>query len=309
VNLKALLAGEAGALARALSRVELGGEYRRSLVLAIAGVRRQAIVIGVTGPAGVGKSTLISAFVNLLRASNKSVAVLAIDPTSPLSGGALLGDRVRMSKHSADAGIFIRSLSSQGHPGGLNPDVPAMISVIAASGREVIILETIGAGQSDTEVAELADVTVVISAPGMGDDVQAMKSGILEIADILVVNRADSPLTDRAVQQLEAMLRMRAPERSGIPVLRTVATQGAGIEELWGEIQKFLQAQDPASTTERNLWRIRQRISRSLADYIRRAVLRGQGVNLRETIGRISAGELDSDEATAQLGARLEKDL
>ena len=187
-----LLGGDVAALARAISLLEVGGQQSDALAARLRGHAGQARVIGFTGPPGAGKSTLISAYVAALRARAESVAILAVDPSSPLSGGAVLGDRTRMGEHSTDPGVFIRSVAARGHLGGLALSIPGILDAVDAAGWPTIILETVGAGQSETEIVEFADVKVVLNAPGLGDDVQAIKAGILEIADVLVVKQMRS---------------------------------------------------------------------------------------------------------------------
>ncbi len=194
----------------------------------------RAHVVGLTGPPGVGKSTTTSALVGAYRARGLRVGVLAVDPTSPFSGGALLGDRVRMSEHAADPEVFIRSMASRGHLGGLSWAAPAAVRVLDAAGCDVVLLETVGVGQSEVEVAATADTTVVLVAPGMGDGIQAAKAGILEVADILVVNKADRDGADRTVRDLRSAVAMGERDRTAWrpPVLRTVATSATGIADL-----------------------------------------------------------------------------
>ena len=193
---------------------------------------RTTPVVGFTGAPGVGKSTLINAYTALCRSQDRSVAVVSVDPSSPISGGAILGDRLRMAEHAQDEGVYIRSLASRGHLGGLCRNIDQVIRVIDTAGWDVIVLETVGTGQSEVEVASIADVKVVVNAPGMGDSIQAMKSGILEIADILVVNKADLPHAGQTSKELRAMLRLRSNSTATVAVIETVATSHAGIDEL-----------------------------------------------------------------------------
>jgi len=184
-----------------------------------------AAVIGITGPPGAGKSTLVSALAAALRALNKTVAILAVDPTSRISGGAILGDRIRMQEHHADPGIFIRSVATRGATGGLSRAIADLIRLMDASGRDYVLIETIGVGQDEIDVASLAQITVVVLVPGMGDDVQAIKAGIMEIADVFVINKADLPGADRLRQEIHT-------ERPNAPIVKTVATEARGVEEL-----------------------------------------------------------------------------
>jgi LAO/AO transport system kinase len=227
-----VLAGQRRALARLLSAVEAGDEQR--LRTAMAGIHPhtgRAHTIGVTGSPGVGKSTLTGQIVAAQRRRGRTVAVLAVDPSSPFSGGALLGDRVRMGEQVMDPGVFIRSMATRGHLGGLSWAAPQAMAVMDAAGYDVVVVETVGVGQAEVEIASHADSTVVAMAPGMGDAVQAAKAGILEIADVYVVNKADRDGADRTVHELEGMLQM-LPDHDGwtAPVLRTVADRGEGVE-------------------------------------------------------------------------------
>lgn len=227
-----LLGGDVPTLARAISVLEAGGAGADALAVRLRDHAGTARVIAFTGPPGAGKSTLVSAYVSQIRARGEPVAILAVDPSSPLSGGAVLGDRTRMGEHSCDTGVFIRSIASRNHLGGLSLSLPAILDAVDAAGWPNIILETVGAGQSETEIVEFADTKVVLNAPGLGDDVQAIKAGILEIADILVVNKCDLPLADRAVRQLQAMLKLRRADQQEIPIIATSATRQTGISEL-----------------------------------------------------------------------------
>ena len=195
----------------------------------------RAAVIGFTGAPGAGKSTLIDAYDRRAARAGRTVAVAAVDPSSPIFGGAILGDRVRMRRHAEDSGVFIRSVASRGHLGGLSESIHRIVDVMDAAGRDFMIVETVGTGQSEVEVAEIADVCVVVNAPNMGDDVQAMKAGVLEIADVLVVNKADLPLAQRATDQLRDMLKLRHDKRD-VPIVETMAIKETGIETLLAAI-------------------------------------------------------------------------
>ncbi len=230
--LEKLLDGDRLALSRAITAVENETAEAATVLLAIHPRLGGARVVGFTGAPGVGKSTLVAAYVAELRRRGKSVGVVAVDPSSPLSGGAILGDRVRMGRHGTDAGVFVRSLAARGHLGGLSRTAARVVDVMDAGGKEVVVVETVGAGQSEVEIAELAETRVVVCAPGLGDEVQAIKAGILEIADVLVVNKSDLPLAERTAGQLRAMLELRPPEAGRPPVLETTATTGDGVAAL-----------------------------------------------------------------------------
>ena len=228
-------------------------------------------MVGFSGPPGAGKSTLIDAYVTHLRATGRTVAVAAVDPSSPISGGSVLGDRVRMQRHTEDPGVFIRSIASRGHLGGLSESIHLVVDLMDASGRDVIVIETVGAGQSEVEVAEVADVCVVVNAPGLGDDVQAIKSGILEIADVLVVNKADLPLASRTVDQLRAMLKLRTNNRE-VAVIETIATTGDQVSKLAAAIDARA-GRSPSQKRANRLRRVRRLIAQSAGRQIRDQVL------------------------------------
>ncbi len=227
--------GDARCVARLLSWAEQDNGRLRALSPEI-GPGKQAYVLGITGAAGVGKSSCTAALVTEWRALRARVAVLAVDPSSPLSGGALLGDRVRMQDHATDSGVFIRSLASRGHLGGLSPAVPEALRVLESVGFDVVIVETVGVGQAEVDIATLADSTLVLLAPGMGDSIQSVKAGILEIADVFVVNKSDHVGADAAVRDLKNLLalggRHSEPGAWRPRIVSTVATTGQGIDEL-----------------------------------------------------------------------------
>jgi LAO/AO transport system kinase len=236
-ELQRALTGDVRALARLLSLVEDGSPRTQEIIKELLPNTGQARIIGLTGAPGVGKSTLTGALVGAFRATGRRVAVLAIDPTSPFTGGALLGDRIRMQEHATDEAVFIRSMASRGHLGGLAAATPQAIRVLDAAGFELIIIETVGVGQAEVAIASLADSVVVLLAPGMGDAVQAAKAGILEVADLFVVNKADKPDAQYVVRDLRNMLALGPTEPGGWkpPILTAIASQGPrdeGVAEL-----------------------------------------------------------------------------
>jgi LAO/AO transport system kinase len=238
VDLDALVAGARSGrprdIARLISLVENGAEAVPALMRALAVSVGGARVVGITGSPGVGKSTTTSALITALRSRGQRVGVLAVDPSSPFSGGALLGDRIRMQEHATDDGVFIRSMASRGHLGGLSATTPQALRVLEAAGFDVVLIETVGVGQSEVEVAAAADTTLVLLAPGMGDGIQAAKAGILEVGDIFVVNKADRDGADSTVRELRNMTALGDRAAGGWvpPVLKTVASTRAGITEL-----------------------------------------------------------------------------
>ncbi|MEQ7846858.1 methylmalonyl Co-A mutase-associated GTPase MeaB [Nocardioides kribbensis] len=232
--------GQPRAVARLISMVEDESPALREVMAALAPHTGRAQVVGLTGSPGVGKSTSTNALVTRLRAAGKRVGVLAVDPSSPFSGGALLGDRIRMSDHASDAGVYIRSMAARGHLGGLAWSTPQAIRVLDAAGCDVVLVETVGVGQSEVEVAARADTTLVLLAPGMGDGIQAAKAGILEIGDVYVVNKADRDGADQVRRDLRGMLSM-ADRPAGAwraPVVATVASSGDGVDEVVAELDR-----------------------------------------------------------------------
>ena len=290
----------AAALMRALDD-DLPGA--RAALRAIYPRGGQAFLVGVTGSPGVGKSTLVSALVTAVRARGERVAVVAVDPSSPFSGGALLGDRVRMHKHVLDEGVFIRSLATRGQQGGLSRSTAAAVAVLDAAGFPVILVETVGAGQAELDVADATDAVVVVTAPGLGDDVQALKVGLLEIADVLVVNKGDREGADRAVGDLMAMLALAA--RPAPPILKTTATTGAGIEELVAALEALRQRPAAERAARRQRQAARQ-VAAVAADTLRarlQAALSGAtaGDPVSHTIASVADRTLDPWSAADRL--------
>jgi LAO/AO transport system kinase len=233
--------GDARSVARLISLVEDASPLLREAMAALTPYGGKATVVGLTGAPGVGKSTSTSALVGAYRAHGKRVGVLAVDPSSPFSGGALLGDRVRMQEHALDPDVYIRSMASRGHLGGLSWTTPQALRVLDAAGCDVVLVETVGVGQSEVEVAGLADTTVVLLAPGMGDAIQAAKAGILEVGDVYVVNKADRDGADATVRELRHMLTLgerRGPGDWRPPILKTVASRGEGLDEVVEALEK-----------------------------------------------------------------------
>jgi LAO/AO transport system kinase len=231
--------GDRRAVARLISLVEDGAPEASEAIREVYPLTGHASTVGITGAPGAGKSTLIDGLIARIRAADLSVGVIAVDPTSPFSGGALLGDRVRMGSHSLDDKVFIRSMATRGHLGGLSLAAPEAMRVLEASGSDLVIVETVGVGQSEVEVARQADTTIVVLAPGMGDAIQAAKAGILEVADVFCVNKADKGGTDEVARDLRGMLEM-GPGRDESwtpPVVVTSAAEGTGIDELWEAIR------------------------------------------------------------------------
>ena len=229
--LQRIRTGDRRAIARAITGVENDPECAEALRAALAADLGRAHIVGITGPAGAGKSTLVNALIGELLARGQRVAVVAIDPSSPITGGAVLGDRIRMADHQGHERVFIRSLAARGHPGGLSRTTAQVVDVLDAAGFDIVLVETVGAGQSDVAIAALARTRIVVYPPGLGDEVQALKAGVLEIADIFVVNKADLPGAERTARDLLQIPARRHAQQKR-PVLKTTATTGDGIPEL-----------------------------------------------------------------------------
>jgi len=312
--------GEQLAVARLISLVEDGGPALREVARALARHAGRAHVIGVTGPPGVGKSTTTSALVTALRAADRRVGVLAVDPSSSFSGGALLGDRVRMAEHTTDEGVFIRSMASRGHLGGLAWSTPHALRVLDAAGCDVVLIETVGVGQSEIEIVALADTTLVLLAPGAGDGVQAAKAGVLEVADVFVVNKADRDGADETVRDLRRMLSLG--ERGGldatigrsggwrIPVLRTVAARGEGMTELVAALDAHRRWLDSSGERERRrLARAAAEIQAIALERVRARIEEARGAGgLPGLAKRVLAGEMDPYQAADELDRGNEPD-
>ncbi|MGW4396817.1 methylmalonyl Co-A mutase-associated GTPase MeaB [Amycolatopsis nivea] len=303
--------GQPRAVARLISLVEDSSPRVADIARALTPYTGRARVVGLTGPPGVGKSTSTSALLTALRGEGLRVGVLAIDPSSPFSGGALLGDRIRMTEHATDPGVFIRSMATRGHLGGLSWATPQAVRVLDAAGFDVVLIETVGVGQSEVDVVKLADTTVVLLAPGMGDGIQAAKAGVLEIADVFVVNKADRDGADATVHDLKQMITLARREVRGPswrqPIVRTVAAKGEGVDEVvsalrthheWLVAHGELDRRRAARAREEVAAIALRRLHAELAD------LR-DGDRLGELAARVVARELDPFAAADRLIAEL----
>lgn len=259
-----------------------------------------ALVVGFTGPPGAGKSTLVNALIRHARSLGQTVGVIAVDPSSPISGGAILGDRIRMTAALDDDGVFVRSLASRGYLGGLSPAAVRIVDALDAAGFDLVLLETVGTGQSEIDVAEVADVRVVISAPGLGDDIQAMKSGLLEIADILVVNKADRPGAAETMQQLKGALSIRA-HGGDRPVLQTCAMTGEGVDALLAAIGRVGITVGTDGPLPRRRRRARYLIARAAADLVAERIKSGATGRLDALADAVLQGEMTPDVAARTL--------
>jgi LAO/AO transport system kinase len=291
-----ILAGSHIHAARAISLIEDGDPGAEVIVRQLYSHTGNAYSIGFTGPPGAGKSSLVDDMVQLIRDQQKSVGVIAVDPNSPFSGGAILGDRIRMMRHTVDPNVFIRSMGSRGHLGGLAEATSRAVYVLDALGMDFVVLETVGVGQSELEVAGLADTTVVVLMPGSGDSVQTIKAGIMEIADVFVINKADHPSLSKTAADLRELLRLDPRPRAWVPpIVKTVATKEEGTDDLWAAIKKHRRYLEESGEIQAKR---RQRLERQILDI---AVQR-----LRE---RVLIPSAESSEFRAHLDAAARREL
>jgi LAO/AO transport system kinase len=306
-------AGNARAVGRLISLVEDASPSLRLVMELLAPRAGHARVIGLTGSPGVGKSTSTNGLVAAYRSRGMRVGVLAVDPSSPFSGGALLGDRVRMQDHATDDGVFIRSMASRGHLGGLSWATPQALRVLSAAGCDVVLIETVGVGQAEVEIASLADTTIVLLAPGMGDGIQAAKAGILEVADVFVVNKADREGADQVVRDLRYMqsLGIEAPSQAKVdgkwvaPILKTVAARGEGVDEVIDAVERHgAWMEQTGELQRRRTRRAADEVEAIALTMVRARIgdLRG-GDALEALAGRVVAGALDPYSAADELVA------
>ncbi len=285
-ELERILAGDARAVARAISKVEDNVEGAAGLMKSVFAHTGRATVVGITGSPGAGKSSLVDKLAMLYRSRGEKVGIVAVDPSSPFSGGAILGDRIRMQTLGLDTGVFIRSMATRGHLGGLARASVDAVSILDAAGYEKIIVETVGVGQDEVEIVKTADVSVVVLVPGMGDDVQAIKAGIMEISDVFVINKADREGVLRTEKELEALLSLAMrPDHWSPPIVKTVATENKGIDALAAAVESYREFQSKAEASiERRASVARWRILELMRE-------------------RLLARALSSDSAQSQLDA------
>ncbi len=300
-----VLAGNRRIVGRAISLIEDQGAGAEELVKAIFPHTGRAFVVGLTGPPGAGKSTVVDALIRVLRDNGQKVGVVAVDPNSPFSGGAILGDRIRMMRHASEPDLFIRSMGARGHLGGLSLSVSKVALLLDAMGKDIILLETVGVGQSELEVAGAADTAVVVLPPGSGDGVQAIKAGIMEIADIFVVNKADHPQARTMVANIRDVLRMELARRDWTPpIVQTIATEGSGVEDLWIRIQQhrnYLQSSGELDRRRRR--RFEEEIMEIAENRVRRQVLepRSDTDEFKGMLDDVMARRLDPYSVAEQL--------
>jgi LAO/AO transport system kinase len=302
-----LLSGDKRALARAITLIENGDPAGWELVGEVFPSTGQARIVGLTGPPGVGKSTLIAALTKELRESDREVGVLSIDPSSPFTRGALLGDRIRLSEHFLDPGVFIRSMASRGALGGLAEAALQAALVMDASGKEDILLETVGVGQAEIDVVDHADTVVLVLMPGSGDSIQALKAGVMEIPDVIVINKADHPLTDTMEREVRTVLSLGPPGSWTVPVLRTEAARGEGVTELLARIDEHRRHIEAEGTLEQRRERnLRNEVLGLAAARLRRELeARAEDdPEVAELLARVSRREIDPASAARELLSR-----
>lgn len=305
-----IIKGNTRAIGQAISLVENNKKAAQELIKKIFPHTGESLVVGITGTPGSGKSTLVNQMISCLRKNGKKVGVVAVDPSSPFSGGAILGDRIRMMQHSVDPEIFIRSMAARGHLGGVAKATGEAIAILEAAGKNLILVETVGVGQDEVEVVKLADVVLVILIPGAGDEIQTFKAGLMEIADIFVLNKADSPEAEKTENQLMAMLEMGYGGKEIPPVVKTVATEGEGVEQLISEISRLVASmnQESRSTRKKRLisWMLRDIIGEKIYQIVTQNV---QDSEFERYVEKIYKKEVDPYTIADKIVSRLGKNI
>ncbi|MCJ7681069.1 MAG: methylmalonyl Co-A mutase-associated GTPase MeaB [Candidatus Aminicenantes bacterium] len=300
--------GEMRSVARGISLVENGGPGARELMKVLFPYTGRSVIIGVTGAPGAGKSTLVDQLIGRFCDNGDLIGVIAVDPSSPFTGGAILGDRIRMMRHSGRSEVYIRSMATRGHLGGLAKATGEAIGILEAAGKNVILIETVGVGQDEVEVVKMADIILVTLLPGAGDDIQAFKAGIMEIADIFVLNKADSPEIDRADRHLRAMLDLGLKDRPVPEVVRTVAITGEGMDELFQKTMSLFSSRDSQERLERKETHIRGLLRDIISERLFETVLREiDSADFESYIRRIFEREIDPYTVADIIIARLKE--
>jgi LAO/AO transport system kinase len=306
--IKEIFRGNPRAVGRAISLVENDGVGARPLMKGIFAGRKDALVLGITGTPGSGKSTLADKLIGQFRRKNKKIGVVAVDPSSPFTGGAVLGDRIRMMGHSTDPGVFIRSMATRGHLGGLAKSTGDAIAILEAAGYDIVLVETVGVGQDEVEVVKLAEFILVVLTPATGDEIQAFKAGIMEIADLFVLNKSDLPAAEKLEVELRAVLDLGLKDQPRPPVVKTSAIEGKGIEHLVREIQNVVSAR---SSSDRELrrrkllsWMLRDIAREKMFDWLSRKVPKSE---FERYIDKIANRKIDPYSAADEIIARLKK--
>ena len=303
-----IINGNPRAIARGISLIENETGNAQKIMKKVFPYTGKSTIIGVTGAPGSGKSTLVDQMIGSLRNNGEKIGIVAVDPSSPFSGGAILGDRIRMMRHSTDPEIFIRSMATRGHLGGLAKTSGEAIAILEAAGKDFVLVETVGVGQDEVEVIKLADIVLVVLIPGVGDDIQAFKAGIMEIADIFVLNKADSPETEKTERQIKAMLDLGFKEEPLPPVVKTIATEGEGVDALLDEIDKIRANKNEGQKEARK----KKLIFWMLKDIINEKIYREVSENIRDSefseyIERIYIKELDPYTAAEEIIKKLKE--
>ena len=301
---KGVLAGDKRSIAKAITIAENSPEEAQSLIATIYPHTGKAHIIGLTGPGGAGKSTLIEKMVREYRRRGRTVGVIAVDPTSPFTGGAFLGDRIRMQELTTDNGVFIRSMATRNNPGGIAKATKDAVKILDASGKDVIIVETVGAGQSEVEIIKVAQTIIVIHAPGLGDEIQAIKAGMMEIADIFVVNKADRENADKTVMDIQAMLQLDNEKKAWTPpIIKTVALTGEGVPQLIEKIEEHWRYLQKGALHKRSLEKAEAELVEAIKEKVTSSIIEKLKLEKRfeEILRRIVEREIDPASAAEKL--------
>ena len=298
--------GDHRAVAKAISLVENNIDRAKDILREIFPFTGKSFIIGITGAPGSGKSTIVNELISVIKKDKNRIGVIAVDPSSPFSGGAILGDRIRMMAHSQDPDIFIRSMATRGYLGGLSRATGDAIAILEAAGKDIVLVETVGVGQDEVDIIKLADIVVLVVTPGSGDDIQTFKAGIMEIADVFVINKADFPDTDRMEKNLMAMLELGSNAEKSIPVVKTIATQKEGILQLQAAINNIIYQQEPSSKEQKK----KKQIYRMVKDIIKERVLhmalaKTDSVQFEEMIDKIYQRSLDPYTAAEEIITKI----